>query len=163
VENSEAESFAHRDQNKALRIDSHQGHAGKKQQLNNEVPRQLRILVADDDPDARASLRLVLTLLGHEVNEAGDGASALEAARATRPHVALLDLVMPRGSGLDVARQIRQDPSLQGILLVAVTGYGQGEVVAQALAAGFDRHFLKPIDFAALQALLANRTCCPGE
>jgi CheY-like chemotaxis protein len=163
VKDTEAESFAHQDQDKALRIDSHQAHAGKKQLLSNGVPRRLRILVADDDPDARASLRMVLTLLGHEVTEAGDGASALEAARATRPHVALLDLAMPRGSGLEVARQLRQDPSLQGVLLAAVTGYDQEEVVAQALAAGFDRHFLKPVEFATLQALLAERASRPGE
>jgi CheY-like chemotaxis protein len=125
--------------------------------------RPLRILVADDDLDVRASLRMVLTLLGHEVTEAGDGASALEAARATKPHVALLDLAMPRGSGLEVARQIRRDPSLRGILLVAVSGYGQEEVVAQALAAGFDRHFLKPLELADLQALLAERASRPGE
>jgi CheY-like chemotaxis protein len=125
--------------------------------------RPLCVLVADDDPDARASLRLVLTLLGHEVTEAGDGAAALDAARAARPHLALIDLAMPRGNGLEVARQIRQDPSLQGTWLVAVTGYGQEEVVAQALAAGFDRHFLKPLDFDALQALLAERACRPGE
>ena len=125
--------------------------------------RRLRVLVADDDPDARASLRLVLTLLGHEVTEADDGPSALAAARATRPHVALLDLAMPGGSGLEVARQLRQDPSRQGILLVAVTGYSQEEVVAQAYAAGFDRHFLKPIDFTALQALLSDRASWPGE
>jgi CheY-like chemotaxis protein len=125
--------------------------------------RPLRILVADDDLDVRASLRMVLTLLGHEVTVAGDGASALEAARTTRPHVALLDLAMPRGSGLEVARQLRQDPSLRGILLVAVSGYGQEEVVAQALAAGFDRHFLKPLELADLQALLAERASRPSE
>jgi two-component system CheB/CheR fusion protein len=160
---TEAESFAHRAQNQTLRIDSHQGHAGKKPLLSNGSPRRLRVLVADDCPDARASLRMVLILLGHEVTEAGDGASALEAARATRPHVALLDLAMPRGNGLEVARQVRQDPSLHGILLVAVTGYSQEEVVAQALAAGFDRHFLKPVEFTALQALLSDRACCRGE
>ena len=125
--------------------------------------RPLRVLVADDEPDARASLRLVLTLLGHEVTEAADGAATLEAARATCPHLALIDLAMPRGNGLEVARQLRQDPSLQGTLLVAVSGYGQEEIVAQALAAGFDRHFLKPLDFAALQTLLAERACHPGE
>jgi CheY-like chemotaxis protein len=125
--------------------------------------RPLRILVADDDADARASLRLVLTLLGHAVTEAADGAAALQAARATCPHLALIDLAMPHGNGLEVARQLRHDPSLQGILLVAVTGYGQEGVVAQTLAAGFDRHFLKPLGFETLQALLAERASRPGE
>jgi CheY-like chemotaxis protein len=163
VKNTEAESFTHHDPNEALRIDSRQGHAGKQQLPVNGASRRLRVLVADDDPDARASLRLVLTLLGHEVTEAGDGAAALDAARAARPHLALLDLAMPRGNGLEVARQLREDPSLQGTWLVAVTGYGQEEVVAQVLAAGFDRHFLKPLDFGTLQALLAERASCRGE
>jgi CheY-like chemotaxis protein len=125
--------------------------------------RPLRVLVADDCPDARASLRLVLTLLGYEVTEASDGAAALDAARATRPHVALLDLAMPHGNGLEVAREVRQDPALQGVLLVAVSGYGQQEDVAGALAAGFDQHLLKPIDFDALQALLCERASRPGD
>jgi CheY-like chemotaxis protein len=125
--------------------------------------RPLRVLVAEDCANARASLGLLLTLLGHEVTEAADGAAALAAACATRPHLALIDLAMPRGNGLKVARRIRHDPSLRNTLLVAVSGYGQDEDVAAALAAGFDRHFLKPLDFAALQALLAERACRPGE
>jgi CheY-like chemotaxis protein len=125
--------------------------------------RPLRILVADDDPDARASLRLVLTLLGHTVTEAADGAAALEAARATRPHLALLDLAMPHGNGLEVARAVRQNPALQGVLLVAVSGYGREDDVTGALAAGFDQHLLKPIDFDALQALLRERASRPVD
>jgi CheY-like chemotaxis protein len=117
----------------------------------------LRVLVADDCPDLRASLRLVLTLLGYQVVEAADGAAALAAARAFRPHVALVDLAMPRLDGLQVARQIRQDTSLRDALLVAVSGYGQEEDVASARAAGFDHHLLKPFDLDTLQALLGAR------
>ena len=125
--------------------------------------RPLRVLVADDDPCARGSLRLVLTLLGHAVTEAGDGAAAVSAARATRPHLALLDLAMPHGDGLMVARAIRKDPSLHGTLLVALSGYGQDEDVASARAAGFDQHLLKPLAFDALQALLCARAFRPSD
>ncbi len=117
----------------------------------------LRVLVADDCPDARGSLRLLLTLVGHEVSEATDGASAVEAARTFRPHVALLDLAMPNGNGLEAARQIRQDPNLQDTLLVAVSGYGQEEDVACAREAGFAHHLLKPIDVEFLLTLLNER------
>jgi CheY-like chemotaxis protein len=132
--------------------------------MSEGIPdRPLRVLVADDCPDARASLTMVLSLLGHQVTEAADGAAALEAARATRPHLALLDLAMPRGNGLAVAREIRQDPALQGVLLVAVSGYGQDEDVAGALAAGFDHHLLKPTDFDTLRALLSDRASRPDS
>jgi CheY-like chemotaxis protein len=126
--------------------------------MHEGVPeRPLRVLVADDCPGARASLCLVLKLLGHEATAAADGAAALAAAHATRPHLALLDLTMPGGNGLAVARQIRHDAALPGTWLVAVSGYGEEGDVAAALAAGFDRHFLKPLDFESLRALLAER------
>ena len=110
----------------------------------------LQVLVADDNPDAAASLALLLRSLGHEVTTAGDGLEAFDCA-ARRPYaLALLDIGMPGMNGYEVARRIRREPWGNGIYLVALTGWGQDEDRAEARAAGFDDHMTKPIDLESL-------------
>jgi CheY-like chemotaxis protein/C4-dicarboxylate-specific signal transduction histidine kinase len=113
-----------------------------------------RILVVDDNRDAAQALRLLLEADGHEVRMAGDGASGLAAAREYRPDVALLDIGLPKMNGFELAQRIREDPSLEGTLLVAVTGYGQMHDRARASASGFQHHLVKPVEFGALRQLL---------
>jgi len=113
-----------------------------------------RILVVDDNRDAAQALRLLLEGDGHEVRMAADGPSGLAAARECRPDVALLDIGLPKMSGYEVAQRIRQDPALEGMLLVAVTGYGQLHDRARASASGFQHHLVKPVEFGALRQLL---------
>jgi two-component system, chemotaxis family, CheB/CheR fusion protein len=117
------------------------------------IPR--RILVVEDNPDASESLRLLLTLSGHEVETAGDGSAALEKARGFRPDVVLCDLGLPGAlDGFAVAEEIRADPALGSPHLVALTGFGQADDREQARAAGFDRHLTKPADPDVLRRLL---------
>jgi PAS domain S-box-containing protein len=123
--------------------------------------RAVRILVADDNRDAAASLATLLELDGHEISVAHDGRVALAAAEAFRPHVALLDIGMPKVNGYEVARQIRAEPWGKAVILVAVTGWGQTEDKRRALEAGFDHHFTKPLDLDALGALLADALAKP--
>jgi DNA-binding response OmpR family regulator len=92
---------------------------------------------------------------GDEVLVAFDGQAALELIEAHAPDVALLDIGMPRLNGYDVAR--RALPAAKGMLLVALTGWGQVEDVRRSLDAGFDVHLTKPLDFARLSALLDQR------
>jgi CheY-like chemotaxis protein len=113
-----------------------------------------RVLVVDDCPDTRATLRTLLGLWGFEVFEAADGPAALRAARTCRPGVVLLDLAMPGLDGYEVARRLRRMPDLGGALLIAVSGYGREQDVARAQAAGFDHHLLKPADPEDLERLL---------
>ena len=125
----------------------------------NENPRpapSARILVADDNRDAASSLATLLALDGHQVRVANDGEQALVEAERFRPHVALLDIGMPKKNGYEVARAIRQAPWGRGMLLAAVTGWGQTEDKRRAKDAGFDRHFTKPLDLDALSAFLAK-------
>jgi signal transduction histidine kinase/ActR/RegA family two-component response regulator len=115
-----------------------------------------RILVADDNRDAAESMVLMLRLRGHDARAAHDGEQALEVARAFRPQVALLDIGMPRLNGYDVARRIREEPWGAGVLLVALTGWGQAEDKRRAVEAGFDRHYTKPVNPEDLMALIGR-------
>ena len=114
----------------------------------------LRVLVVDDNVDVAESCALLLRLKGQEVRVAHDGIKALEVARDFRPELVLLDIGMPGMDGYEVARQLRQQPGTQGALLVALTGYGQGEDRERSLAAGLDAHLVKPVAPEALDALL---------
>ncbi len=116
----------------------------------------LRILVVDDNEDAAVSLAMMLEILGNEVQTAHDGLEALEAAPAFRPDVILLDIGMPRLNGHEVARRIRRQPWGKGVLLVALTGWGQEEDRRRSREAGFDFHLVKPVDAAALEKVLAE-------
>jgi CheY-like chemotaxis protein len=110
-----------------------------------------RVLVADDNRDAADSLTMLLQIGGHEVYTVHSGSEALEVAERERPDACILDIGMPGMSGYDVARRIRASDWGKDLLLIAVTGWGQGQDVARARAAGFDRHCTKPVDVAELE------------
>ena len=114
-----------------------------------------RILLVEDSQDARDMLRMYLAQLGHQVYEAADGPSAVEAALRVLPDVALIDIGLPGVDGYEVARRIRATPDGRHLYLVAVTGYGQPKDRDQALAAGFDDYLVKPFDRDRLATLLA--------
>jgi len=116
-----------------------------------------RILIIEDNPDARAMLRHLLEGAGHQVHEASDGRQGLELALALRPDVALIDLGLPGLDGYEIARQLRAVDDRRSILLVAVTGYGSPEDRERSLLAGFDVHLVKPVDPDLLAGVLARR------
>jgi CheY-like chemotaxis protein len=115
-----------------------------------------RILIVDDNADSAESLALLLRHAGHHVETAYDGLSALAAAQARPPEVALLDIALPRLNGLVVARRLRGELGLNAALLVAMTGYGQVEDQLRSREAGFNAHLVKPVDLEALGQLLAH-------
>jgi PAS domain S-box-containing protein len=115
-----------------------------------------RILVVDDNKDSAISLAMMLRIMGNETLTAHDGLEALDLAAVFKPHVVLLDIGMPKLNGYDTARRIRGQTWGKGMVLVAVTGWGQDEDKRQALEAGFDHHLVKPVDPAALEELLAG-------
>jgi PAS domain S-box-containing protein len=116
----------------------------------------LRILVVDDNRDAVASLAMLLRTMGNNVRTAHDGEEAVRAAAEFRPHVALLDIGMPKMNGYDAARAIRQQPWGHNVVLVAVTGWGQDEDKRRSKEAGFDHHLVKPVDPYAVMKQLAE-------
>jgi two-component system CheB/CheR fusion protein len=120
-------------------------------------PRSLRVLVVDDAVEIAETLTQLLTDLGHETRMAHSGAEADEVARAFRPEAVFLDLGLPDHDGYEVARRLRNLDGLDGLLLVALSGYGQEEDLRRAREAGFDLHLLKPVRAADLQNALAQK------
>ena len=114
-----------------------------------------RVLVVDDNVDNAESLAMLLELGGHETRTVHDGLAAVQAAGDFRPDVVLLDLGLPVLNGLEVCRRIRREPWGRGILIAALTGWGQERDRRDSEAAGFDVHLVKPVDLATLTRLLA--------
>ena len=113
-----------------------------------------RVLVADDLRDSADSLALLVGAMGHEVRVAYDGEEALQLAGEFRPEIVLLDLGMPKLSGFEVCRRIRESSWGERMRLVAQSGWGQDEDRRRTAEAGFDHHLVKPIDPDALVELL---------
>ena len=122
--------------------------------LSPSPSRRYRILVADDNEDAVTTLALLLRHLGHDVRTAENGAQAVAVATTFQPEVALLDVGMPELDGHEACRRIRAQPGGDTMVLVAVSGWGQDEDKRRARDAGFQHHLVKPVDPAALAALL---------
>jgi PAS domain S-box-containing protein len=119
---------------------------------NPAPPASRKVLVVDDNADSAESLAMILSLRGHEARTALDGQEALAVAREFRPEVVMLDIGLPGMDGYEVARRLRAD--YDGILLVALTGYGQDEDRRRSKEAGFDHHLVKPVDFEVLQGVM---------
>jgi PAS domain S-box-containing protein len=114
----------------------------------------LRILVVDDNADAAQMLALYLEALGHHVWIEHSSMRALACARLEKPDVCILDIGLPEMDGNELARQLRMESGTAHALLIAVTGYGQEQDMRNAMAAGFDRHLVKPVDASQLAGLL---------
>ena len=112
------------------------------------------MLVVDDNVDSADSLSQCLRMLGYQTCTAHDGLEAVGAAKDYRPHVALLDIGLPQLSGYEAASRIRQQPGGDKVLLIALSGWGQEEDRRRSKEAGFDHHFVKPVDIETLVALL---------
>jgi CheY-like chemotaxis protein len=113
-----------------------------------------RVLVIEDNRDAREMFRMMLELAGHEVLEAEEGVGGLELLKASRPDVAVIDVGLPGLNGYEIARRFREEPDADGVMLVALTGYGTPEAVERSLQAGFDHHLIKPVNAEALQEIM---------
>jgi signal transduction histidine kinase len=108
-------------------------------------PRPTRILVVEDNADAREALRAVLEMEGHRVAAAVDGVDGVELGAAFRPEIAFIDIALPGLDGYEVARRLRARDEGKQMLLVALSGRGQPEDRRQAQAAGFDGYLVKPV------------------
>jgi two-component system, sensor histidine kinase len=119
------------------------------------APSGLRILIVEDNKDNRETLRMLLELLGHQVDVAEDGVEGVQKALTCLPTIALVDVGLPILDGYKVAQCIRTVLG-RSIFLVAHTGYGQPEDRRRAFEAGFDAHLVKPVDWLELNSWLSD-------
>lgn len=128
---------------------------------NGDTPKH-RVLIVDDNRDSARTMALMLELKGHETQTAHDGLEAIVAAETFRPSFVLLDIGLPKLSGLEVARKIREQPWGSEMFLAAMTGWGQEDDRRKSTEAGFNAHLVKPVDFATLTELFAKRDATAG-
>ena len=114
-----------------------------------------RVLVVEDNRDACDTLKIFLDMAGHEVATAHDGPAGLAALLAGGVEVVVCDIGLPGMDGLEVVRRLRASGMAPQPLAIGLSGYGQAEDHARAVAAGFDHYLVKPVDPNALLALVA--------
>ena len=115
-----------------------------------------RILVVDDSVDGAEMLATALTAKGYDTRVAHDAPAALRIAAEFRPAVAFLDIGLPVMDGYELAARLRELPELNGMKLIALTGYGQESDRRKSREAGFDHHLVKPVDFTVVESVLAE-------
>jgi CheY-like chemotaxis protein len=115
-----------------------------------------RIVVIDDHQDTADLMREILASAGHRVETAYTGTEGIELARRVGPEIVFCDVGLPDIDGYAVARTLRADPATGRARMIALTGFEGDEESARILAAGFDRHVVKPLDPALLEKLAAE-------
>ena len=114
-----------------------------------------RILVVDDHEDIATSFTLLLETMGHSVHTVFNGVAALKAAREFHPEIVFLDIGLPEMDGFEVARGLRKEHRHK-LHLIALTGFGQDNVIQKIKETGFDHHLIKPTSYEVVEALLAS-------
>jgi PAS domain S-box-containing protein len=121
--------------------------------LDRRAGESRRILIVEDNDDAREMMRLALELQGHTVVAAADGPRGIDLAATGSPDIAFIDIGLPGLDGYEVGRRLRASAG-PAITLVALTGYGTAQDRERAEQAGFDLHLVKPVDPARLLAVI---------
>ena len=112
----------------------------------------MNVLLVDDTDFNRTLPRVLLQRYGCSVSECDNGSDALQAARTGTFDCVLLDIMMPGMSGIEVCQQLRSDPSLAGLRIIAYTAHALPAEIREIMAAGFDDILVKPIDIKTLLA-----------
>ena len=121
-----------------------------------------RVLIADDEPNIVTSLVYLMTKSGYEVAVARNGEEALALVESFRPDLVLLDVMMPRRSGYDVCRQMRERPEWRGIKIVMLSAKGREAEVSKGLSLGADAYLTKPFSNRDLIARVAGLLAAGG-
>lgn len=115
-----------------------------------------RVLLVEDFEDSRFSLSKLLEFEGYEVLEAGDGKQAIDMALNSKPDLILMDLSLPVIDGLSATKQIRQDPSMNNVPIIALSAHDMVDFQAKAKDAGCTDYVTKPVDFTALITVMSK-------
>jgi CheY-like chemotaxis protein len=114
----------------------------------------LRVLVVEDNADCAHSEAMLLRLLGHEVEVARDGPTAVALAKRQEPDVVLLDIGLPGIDGWAVAQAIQEHATVKRPFVIAISGFGQKEDLHNSMNVGIDLHLVKPVDPDYLKSVL---------
>jgi CheY-like chemotaxis protein len=125
--------------------------------LQPQAQPKRKVLVVEDNLDAVHSMAMLIKSMGHEVQFAINGFAAIALARDFKPDVILLDIGLPDFKGDQIAQQIRFEPGLENVRIIAITGLSLADVEQRALNAGCEQVFVKPMDPAAVEKLLAEQ------
>ena len=125
-------------------------------ELEQRIQTSRRILVVDDNRDGADSLSEMLRVMGNDTRTAYDGQEGVDVAAEFRPDVVMMDIGLPKLNGYDACRHIREQPWGKGVVLIAVTGWGQEDDRRRSHLAGFDHHMVKPVDPEVLTKMLAG-------
>lgn len=120
------------------------------------IPRKLRVIVADDNDAVAKTLGWMIEINGHEVRVVNSGEGVLAAAGAMTPDVIFLDISLPGMNGYDVCKLLRADPALTHTVIIAQTGWGGSEHRERAMEAGFNYHLVKPVKINVIEELLSS-------
>lgn len=115
-----------------------------------------RILVVDDNVDSASMLETLLSITGHEARSAYNGAEAIALAATFLPEIVFLDVRLPDMNGFELARRLRVTPGLERAVMIAMSGYSDEQAKRSAREAGIEHYLVKPVDFAAMQRILAE-------
>jgi len=115
-----------------------------------------RVLIVDDNVDACETLAMMLELLGQETRQAHEGTGALKAAQEYKPELIFMDIGLPGLTGHEIVERMRGELGMKDTYIVALSGYGTEEDRRKSLVAGFDNHFVKPLDPSSLPSVLAE-------
>ncbi len=122
----------------------------------HRTPAETRVVLVEDNDDAREMLREMLQLDGYRVDAASDGAQGLNRILELRPDVALIDIGLPELDGYQVAQAVRSSEDHANVRLVALTGYGREKDREAVVNAGFDEHLVKPVKPSELERVLRS-------
>jgi chemosensory pili system protein ChpA (sensor histidine kinase/response regulator) len=111
-----------------------------------------RILIADDEADVQMLLGLFLERQGYSIIRARDGVEAIQAASEHLPHLIMLDIQMPRKTGIDAIRELRADERFSDTPILALTAYARNYLPSDLITAGFNKIIFKPFDFLEIEA-----------
>ena len=115
-----------------------------------------KILIVEDDPRSLKMIQMTLRPYGYSLLEATDGEEALKVARSDKPDLIIMDLRLPRMSGLEVTRQLRQMSDFSHIAIIAITAYAMKGDKEKAISAGCDAYLAKPINTRELPRLITE-------
>ena len=115
-----------------------------------------RVLIVEDEPDIAELIGVMLERSGYRCARAETGLHAIELGRSFAPHVVLLDIGLPDITGFEVARVLRTQSGGDRLFIAAITGWGHAEHREQAIAAGIDRHLLKPFTMEAIRTVMLD-------